>query len=96
MPGLVQIRAAYVHTYGLETVQTIIAEVENMEDTERLAMMRNMIHLNQVPPTIMANMDSTKYRPHRFRNPYCLIANCYCDGFLTLVSRSLLNAGASR
>jgi acyl-CoA-binding protein len=51
MPGLVQIRAAYVHTYDLETVQTIIAKVENMEDTERLTMLWNMIHLNQMPPT---------------------------------------------
>jgi hypothetical protein len=30
------------------------------------------------------------------RKAKSLIANCYCDGFLTLVSRSLLNAGTSR
>jgi hypothetical protein len=54
---MLQIRTAYVRTYDMDTVQTIIDEVENMEGTERLAMMRNMIHLNQVPPMIVANMD---------------------------------------
>ena len=36
---LLQIRAAYAHTYDMDTMQTIIDEVENMEDTERLVMM---------------------------------------------------------
>jgi hypothetical protein len=46
-----------VNTCDVATVETIIDEVENMGGTERVAMMRNVIHLKQVPPMIVANMD---------------------------------------
>ena len=56
-PVLMKIMMTTVNTCDVATVETIIDEVENMGGTECVEMMRNMIHLNQVPPMIAANMD---------------------------------------
>ena len=49
-----------VNYYNVNTVETIVYEdheVKNLDDAERMARIRNMIHLNQVSPMIAANMD---------------------------------------
>ena len=40
-----------------DTMDTIIEEVGNLGGPERLQMMRNMMHLNQVSPLVMAGID---------------------------------------
>jgi hypothetical protein len=43
--------------YHALQLQTIIDEMGQLDSTERMIMMQNMMHLNQVPSMVMANMD---------------------------------------
>jgi hypothetical protein len=97
-PMLMKVMMTTVNTSDMATVETIIDEVENMDGRERMAMVRNMIHLNQVPPMIVANMDyfdkyqrldehpgqsfGTKIRMESGISPSVRSALCARDSFL--------------
>jgi hypothetical protein len=41
--------------YHALQMQTIIYEVEKLDNTERMTMIQNLLHLNQISPMVMAN-----------------------------------------
>jgi hypothetical protein len=55
-PKRIKIMMTTVTAYDMDTMQTIMDEMGHMQSTERMVMMQNMIHLNQVPPMVMANI----------------------------------------